>query len=275
MMSPLKSLLVHLDGTARAETRLRLALQLAGDCDARVSALFAVAPLYPPVLPMPGGAALPLAGKIDLDHRIKAMGAFERARGGSKQACEWLELAGEPVTATFARRALSADLLFLGQRDPGDAQGFDVPADFVESVLIDGGRPALVIPYAGAANIAPKTVLIAWKSTREAAHAVTAALHFLRGAKQVHLVDHDDDETQAAPVQVREYLRRHGVAQVHEQARLSERHAGEDLLSLAADCGAEMIVMGCYGHSRARELVLGGATRTLLQSMTVPVLMAH
>jgi nucleotide-binding universal stress UspA family protein len=76
-------------------------------------------------------------------------------------------------------------------------------------------------------------------------------------------------------VQVRDYLQLHGISKIHEQRRLSERNSGEDLLSLAADCGADMIVMGCYGHSRARELVLGGATRTVLDSMTVPVLMAH
>lgn len=275
MTSPLESFLVHLDGTARAATRLQLAHQLAAVRRARVSALFAVAPLYPPVLPMPGGGLASLPAKIDLEHRMHAMGAFERTRNAGAPSCEWLELSGEPVTEAFARRALTADLLFLGQRDPADAQGFDVPADFVESVLIESGRPALVIPYTGAASPSPATVLLAWKPTREAAHAVSAALPFLHRATQVHLVDQDGDETQSAPVQVREYLRLHGISKVHEHARLSERHAGDDLLSMAADCGADMIVMGCYGHSRARELVLGGATRTVLKSMTVPVLMAH
>jgi nucleotide-binding universal stress UspA family protein len=104
---------------------------------------------------------------------------------------------------------------------------------------------------------------------------VTAALPFLRGASSVHLVEEDGDSTQAAPVQIREYLRLHGVSRVHEQARFSEHRAGEQLLSLAEDCRAGMIVMGCYGHSRARELVLGGVTRTVLESMKVPVLMAH
>jgi len=91
----------------------------------------------------------------------------------------------------------------------------------------------------------------------------------------VHLIEEGRDETQSAPGQVLDYLRLHGVTRVHQQLRLPERHAGEELLSRAADCGAGMIVMGCYGHSRARELVLGGATRTVLDSTTVPVLMAH
>jgi len=276
MTTPAKSILVHLDGSARAEVRLDLAHRFATACEAQVSALFAVVPHYLPLLPLAGGVpSMPMGGQVDLDHRMHAMGMFERARAAGARPCQWLELNGEPVIETFSRRALTADLLFLGQRDPGDPEGFDVPADFVASVLIDSGRPALVVPYAGVASVAPRTVLLAWKPTRECASAVTAALPFLEGARQVHLLDEDGVETQPAPADVREYLGLHGISRVHEHARLSGRHAGEDLLSCAADCGAEMIVMGCYGHSRARELILGGATRTVLDSMTVPVLMAH
>ena len=276
MPTPIQSLLVHLDGTARAGLRLALAHRFAARCQARVSALFAVTPRHLPALPLAAGVQATTArGQIDLDHRLHAMAAFERARAESRQPCEWLELSGEPVIDAFARRALASDLMFLGQRDPDDASGFDVPADFVESVLIGSGRPGLVIPCKGPATIAPTTVLLAWKPTRECASALTAALPFLRGATQVHLIEEGRDETQSAPGQVLDYLRLHGVTRVHQQLRLPERHAGEELLSRAADCGAGMIVMGCYGHSRARELVLGGATRTVLDSTTVPVLMAH
>jgi len=276
MTTPAKSLLVHLDGSARAEVRLALAHRFAAASNARVSALFAVAPRYLPFLPLAGGPpSMPMRGQVDLDHRMHAMGMFERARTASAQPCQWLELNGEPVIETFSRRALTADLLFLGQRDPGDPEGFDVPADFVASVLIGSGRPAFVVPYAGVASVAPKSVLLAWKATRECASAATAALAFLKGASQVHLVAEHGDESQSASADVRGYLALHGISRVHEHARISGRHAGDDLLSCAADCGAELIVMGCYGHSRARELVLGGATRTVLDSMTMPVLMAH
>jgi len=278
MKSPFKSLLVHLDGTARAETRLRLAHQIARAHQAKLSALFAVAPCYQPLLPLAGGVPpLPLGSSVDLQHRIHAMAVFERTRDAGAPESEWLELGGEPVIRTFARRALASDLLVLGQRDPTDATGFDVPADFVEHVIIDSGKPALVIPYAGEATATPQCVLVAWKPTREAARAVNAALPFLQGAREVHLVcaDEDGDYAQPVPLQVPEYLRLHGIARVRERRWLSERDAGGELLTLAADAGAEMIVMGCYGHSRARELILGGATRTVLESMTMPVLMAH
>jgi len=215
MASSLTSLLVHLDGTVRAEVRLELARQFAAQRAARVSALFAVVPRFLSILPLAGGVpSVPTRGEVDPNHRMRAMDVFS-------------------------------------------------------------GRPALILPYAGSASVTPSTVLIAWKSTRECARALTAALPFLQGATRVHLVDADGDETQPARGDVREYLRLHGIAKVKEHAKLSERRAGEDLLSCAADCGAEMMVMGCYGHSRARELVLGGATRTVLESMTLPVLMAH
>ena len=277
-MSALRSILVHLDGTARAETRLRLAHQLAGAHQAALTALFAVAPRYLPLLPLAGGVpSIPEPAKIDPDHRAHALAVFERTRGAGAPESEWHELSGAPVIETFARRALGSDLLVLGQRDPVDAKGFDVPGDFVESVIIDSGKPALVVPYVGEATATPQAVLVAWKPTREAARALTAALPFLRGAREVHLVcaDEDADYTQPVPLQIPKYLRLHGVEGVREHRWLTDRDAGNELLTLAADTGAEMIVMGCYGHSRARELVLGGATRTVLQSMTAPVLMAH
>lgn len=276
METSIKSLLVHMDGTAAAGTRLNLARQLATTCHARVSALFAVAPRYLSVLPLiPGMPSMPSGAPIDPNHRLLALSAFEQASSGNAPPSEWMELTGEPVVETFSRRALSADLLFLGQRDPDDVSGYDVPADFVESVLIDSGRPAFIVPHAGPASIAPKIVLVAWKPTRECARAVTGALPFLRSASKVFLIEEGDDPTQAAPVEVREYLRLHGIVNVHQKANLPEHRAGEALLSVAAECDAEMIVMGCYGHSRARELVLGGVTRTVLDSTRLPVLMAH
>ena len=277
-MNALRSLLVHLDGTARAETRLRLAHQLAGTHAAALTALFAVTPRYLPLLPLAGGVPpMPMPPDVDPDHRAHARALFDRARDAGAATCHWEELSGEPVRETFARRALLTDLLVLGQRHPTDAAGFDVPADFVESVLIDSGRPALVVPYAGEATAGPQTVLVAWKPTRESARAVTGALPFLQRAKRVHAVcaEARGGEANEALARLGQYLRLHGVEALHEHRGLPGGDAGNRLLSLAADVDADMLVMGCYGHSRARELVLGGATHTVLESMTLPVLMAH
>ncbi|VTU30976.1 Universal stress protein family protein [Variovorax sp. PBL-H6] len=274
----IRSILVHLDGSTHAEARLHLGHQLAQLHDAVLTALFAVTPQYLPLLPLEGDSlASRMAGRIDPGHRAHAHELVERARSWGKVSVEWLELSGEPVIPSFARRAMSADLLVLGQRDPADAAAFDVPGDFAEAVIIDGGRPAVVVPFAGSATPQPKTVLVAWKSTPECARALAASLPLLRAASKVHLVCASDnvDEGFPAPVKLIPYLHLHGIDHVHEHRRLDDSGAGREILALASETAADLIVMGCYGHTRARELVLGGASRIVLDSMRVPVLMAH
>jgi nucleotide-binding universal stress UspA family protein len=274
----IRSILVHLDGGTHAEARLQFAHQLARLHDAVLTTLFAVTPQYLPLLPLEGDTlASRMAGRIDPGHRAHARELVERARSWGPVAIEWLELNGEPVIRSFAHRALSADLLVLGQRDPRDATAFDVPGDFAEAVIIDGGRPALVVPFAGSAMPQPKTVLVAWKPTPECARALTASLPILRVASKVHLVCASDniDEGFPAPVELIPYLHLHGIDHVHEHRRLDESGAGREILALASETAADLVVMGCYGHTRARELVLGGASRVVLDSMRVPVLMAH
>jgi nucleotide-binding universal stress UspA family protein len=165
----------------------------------------------------------------------------------------------------------------LGQHDATDPLTVGIPSDFVPSVLLASGRPALVLPYVDIGTTFGQQVLIAWKPTRESAHAVTAAIPFLRHARRIHLTIADERgaiaEQSAA---LEDYLRLHGVqAPIQRHAPVLAETPGDGLLSLAADVGADLLVMGCYGHSRARELVLGGASRTVLKSMTLPVLMAH
>ncbi len=275
-MSTFQSLLVHLDGTARAATRLDWALQLAMPWHARVSALFAVERSHLPLLPVgPGIPPLPPDIRMEADHRRQALAVYDQSCVLSGQPCEWLDSDGAPVIDTFTQRALLADLLFLGQGDPNDRESADVPGDFVESVIIGSGRPALVVPHAGEFARSADIVLLAWKPTRECARALAAAIPFLQGAHHIHLVEEDGDALQPVPVKVRDYLHLHGIDRVHEHARIAQQDAGEQLLSIASDCDADLLVMGCYGHSRARELLLGGATRTILDSMTLPALMAH
>lgn len=278
-MNTLDSILVHLDGTTRAETRLRFAHRLAQAHESALTALFAVAPPVLPALALPGGLpAMPMRGPVDPDHRARALAMFERALQGSAVRSDWQELRGEPVTDTFVRRALTADLMVLGQRDPFDATGFDVPGDFVEAALLGSGKPALIVPFAGEPSAELETVLVAWRFTREAANALATAAPVLRKAKQVHLVCATEEgagDPAPAMAAVRNCLLTHGVGRVQEHRSLEARYPGQALLSLAGEVGADLIVMGCYGHSRARELVLGGVTRTVLESATLPVWMAH
>jgi nucleotide-binding universal stress UspA family protein len=273
------SILVHLDGSPRAAVRLRLAHSLADIHHATLSAVFAVASRYARLaMPLVGGAAsAPGPAEIDMAHRDNAKALFESTVSKGTASSSWHELSGEAPIPGFVQRALLSDLVVLGQRDPVDEAAFDIPADFVESVIIDSGRPVLVVPYAGEARADPHTVLVAWNGTRESAHALTAALPLLARARKIYLACSAANivDTHHAFTQVRQYLSAHRIGPVEDQPSIDAGNAGSDLLSLASDAGAELLVMGCYGHSRARELVLGGASRVVLQSMTLPVLMAH
>jgi nucleotide-binding universal stress UspA family protein len=169
--------------------------------------------------------------------------------------------------------ALCADLLLLGQYDRANRYTGVLP-DFAPWVVTGSGKPAIVVPYIGARAASFGNVLVAWKSTRESAHALGAAMPLLQRAQRVGVAV-DLETTAAQKDLLQSYLRHHGVQVTYHVLPSGTTTAGEAILSTAADVGADLIVMGCYGHSRAREFVLGGATRTVLGSMTVPVLMAH
>lgn len=275
-MTTPKSILVHLDSSARTATRVELARQLAETFGAQVTGMpctLSALVRYPSALE---GAAEAMAIMLALDKqsRDKAYATF-MAAGGDSPHMHWAEPMSDAPWG-FGRRALYADLLILGQRDGDNAYDGELPAEFVSTVLVESGRPALVLPYITTGSVDPvgRTVLVAWKETREAARAVSAALPWLQGAARVHAVCYGDEaESQLRSLQ--DYLNSHGVTATMQAGVQGEGDAGAQLLSLAADVGADLLVMGCYGHSRAREWVLGGVTRTILQSMTLPVLMSH
>jgi nucleotide-binding universal stress UspA family protein len=279
-MSKLRSTLLHIDASPRSMQRLALAHALAVRYGAQVTALYASTPTalsLPFVMGQGAAEMLPMLQQLDIDHRDNIKALFDRAESDTTTPFLWNELNEAPLIPGFARRALCADLLVLGQHDASDLLAVGVPSDFVPSVLIASGRPALVVPYVDLGTTFGEEVLIAWKPTRECAHAVSAAIAFLQRARRIHLTIADDVDAIADQFRALEdYLRLHDVtAPIERRATVPSGEPGEGLLSLAADVGADLLVMGCYGHSRTRELVLGGATRTVLQSMTLPVLMAH
>jgi nucleotide-binding universal stress UspA family protein len=284
-MSPVKSILVHLDAEPTAAERLRIGWQIGERLDASVTALHAV---MPALLQNPTAFAVaaspeiaPLLAEYDSERRRAARALFDAAAVG-QQRLHWREAHDEPTRA-FVRAALYSDLLVLGQHRPRSRGDADLPADFVPSVLLGSGKPALVLPHIGPPPTLGSVVLLAWKETREAARALAASLPLLQGSREVHVALWDDADVPADAVDpaggagaaVLAFLRLHGVAAtLHRQAGPAQ-DVGNRLLSMASDVAADLLVMGCYGHGRAREWALGGATRTVLASMTVPVLMAH
>ena len=273
MQTP-KSILLHLDSSARTAKRIAVARQLAETFDAQVTGVPCTMPalMQYPFAMEAGGDVIAVMTQLDADRRNAMHAQFVAASAGSA-AMHWTEPMKDAPWG-IAQRALYADLLVLGQRDPDDPQGAELPADFVPGLLVDSGRPALVLPYAGPVAPIGRKVMLAWKPSPESARAVAAALPWLRSAKVVHAVGFGDG-ADAALQSLREYLARQGVSVELHAAGAEQGDAGDLLLSRAADLDADLLVMGCYGHSRSREWLLGGATRTVLQSMTLPVLMSH
>ena len=191
---------------------------------------------------------------------------------------EW-RLIPEGPEADPAVHARYIDLTILGQLDPdrGEAEIIDRRP---EQVALASGHPVLVVPYAGRFENVGRRVVVGWSATREAARAVNDAMPLLMAADVVNVLTIDAHEAPrghgALPgADISLHLARHGVKATIEQTVSGDLSVGDTLLSRAADLGADLLVMGAYGHSRLRELLLGGATRTLLRSMTLPVLMSH
>jgi nucleotide-binding universal stress UspA family protein len=273
---PMKSLLVHIDGSPRCTARLGLAIALSQGHDAHLTALFAGTP---PLLGMPysfagGPDMVQILQDLHLERRAKARAAFQALAAGTQ--AEWAELGAMPLFPGFAGQALFADLMVFGQHDPDDAEG-DTPADFVSSMMLTTGRPALVVPHSGTFETAGTRALVAWKPSAESARALSASLPLLRLATEVTVIEwgHEPDPAEQQALHIERYLELHGVKARFERHPDEPSDIGELLLSEAADLGADLLVMGCYAHHRAREMVLGGVTRTILASMTLPVLMSH
>ncbi|MBN9370484.1 universal stress protein [Hydrogenophaga sp. YM1] len=275
---PLKQILVHMDADERSLERLRIARQLAHAHGAVLDALYA-ASLVPLAMPYPelGENAASLLQR-ELQRCAQARAAFERDMRRPDGTATWSELTVFPLIEGFAEQALFADLLVLGQHDPGRQHAPDVPPDFVEGVLAASGRPALVVPYTGQFEALPRCIAIAWKPGREAMRAVIAALPLLQRAERVHVLGWGAEPgplVQGPRLDLRGWLRLHGVSVQWHREDQEPADLGEVLLSRVCDLSADLLVMGCYGHARVREWVLGGVSRTVLGSMTLPVLMSH
>ena len=173
--------------------------------------------------------------------------------------------------------ARAADLVIASQSDDAwfNSDMLDVP----DRLATDSGRPVLIIPNKPRAPFSTKRILVAWNGRREATRAVFDAMPLLKGADEVKVIwiapDTDSDAAGDLPgVALCAALSRHGI-KVEQASIVAKFSAEETLLFEATKFGWDLLVMGCYGHSRLREFVLGGATRHVLANTTIPVLMSH
>jgi nucleotide-binding universal stress UspA family protein len=175
----------------------------------------------------------------------------------------------------FAHIARRFDLSVVAQARPES----DGPESLIaEQALFDSGRPVLVVPYIQTAPFKADRVLLCWDGSRTAARAAADALPFLTRAKaiEIFIVETGKLKSDEIPgADIAGHLARHDLTVSVERTVAGDTDVASVILSHAADVGADMLVMGGYGHSRLREFILGGATRTILRSMTVPTLMSH
>jgi nucleotide-binding universal stress UspA family protein len=269
------SLLLHLDPGRRVDHCFEVAARLARRFEAHLTAL--ATPFDTSSLP----DAVADPHDIERPRRLaaEAVARFEdQARRFGLHSFEGVVAPGDAGDALIARGRLN-DLVILGQADPARPD-HGAQASLVARVVLDGAPPTLVVPYAGRPAEIGSHVLVGWSDSRPAARAIAAAMPLLRAARRVTLMHvmgttaWRDPAVAAHLDEAVRWLARHGV-QAHPAIEPSGVDPGDALLSRAADLDVDLVVMGAWSHSRLVERLRGGVTRTMLGSMTAPVLMAH
>jgi nucleotide-binding universal stress UspA family protein len=276
-----KTILVHVDQSEHNAARVRIAAKIAIAENAHLV-----------------GAAMPGISRfiyqdraIDLNRTVvsthvdalregatKALNEFETIAGQmGVLSCEMRLVIDEPE-AGLCLQARYSDLVVVGQADPEESTS-RVIADLPEFVVLNCARPVLIVPYAGKFETVGSNVLVAWDGSMEATRAVTNAIPLLKHAKNVAVVlfntsKRSDVHGEQPGADIALFLARHDI-KVEVLQQRTNIDIGNALLSLTVDHSSDMIVMGCYGHTRFREVLLGGVTMTILKTMTVPVMMSH
>lgn len=275
----IKDILVQLDSAAAAGPRLELACELALRFEAHLTGLYVDPELILPAFAeVPAGPMLIDSLEKEIDERARAAQAsFEAVRERTGVSAEWRRVQGY-APGCVVSHARYADLVIVGQG--GDEDPLSLCDGVADTVLMESGRPVMVVPWIGVSAKPGRRVMVAWNASREATRALHDALPFLEAAESVEVVTvnpakADEYEGDVPGVYICAHLARHGVKARAHRIEAADIDAGNLLLSRTADEGADLLVIGGYGHSRLRELVLGGATRELLAHMTLPVLLSH
>jgi nucleotide-binding universal stress UspA family protein len=275
----IKDIVVNLSVGEKAGPAGDYAISVAAAFDAHLAG---VAFLYDPIMPVSGAGYIP-ADVIATQER-DSQEATRSALDGFTAACRRAGIAAEQLTLStsfagvgeqFGRIARRFDLSIVGQAEPETSEVEEIVA---ESALFESGRPLIMVPYIQKAPLKLDRVMVCWDGGRAAARAIADAMPLLRRAGHVDVVIVTDergkrDQIEGADMGV--HLARHGLNVEVTRTALGDIDVADVILSRAADMSTDFIVMGGYGHSRLREFVLGGVTRSILRSMTVPVLMSH
>lgn len=264
-----KNLLVHLDSAPRTAERLSLAIDLAKQNGARLVGVFAEVD----------------SGLLGRSAEDEVTAAYEAAKADfeAKTAAAGVQAVlrslvhgnHHQVNQRVIEAARRSDLSVLGQFDK-DAKDSRAPADLVEQVVVNAGRPALVVPYVGSFKSIGKRVLIAWNGGRESARAANDALALMQGADQVTVMAMNPQGMPPLDGSgLCDHLSCHGITAERELLEVKDIGVADYVLSHCTDMGADLLVMGAFGHYGFPHMLRGGVTRDLLNQLTVPVLLSH
>lgn len=277
-----KTILVCLNETSRIAALGDAAAMIAGSSGAHVRGLYVVpaAQIYPST----GFEAVP---QVFEGHQTffrknlePARQAFEARMNEAGLSSEFLSVDGRSplISDEIINHGKTADLIILGVPATSDVSGVEV--DCAERVIVGAGRPVLMLPREGGRALDLSSAIIGWDGGREAARAVFDALPLLRAASSVQIVCVDPaEEPRVTPAdpgrRLSQALSRHGITAEPRAIKSGPANAGRALLNYAAEHQAGFLVMGAYSHSRLREFMFGGATKSVLADMDRPVLMSH
>ena len=276
-----KSIVVHVDHSDACRQRVALAIELAQSQQAHLTGVATTGVSNHPY----GGGSNAVgmyyeAATTELREIAKlAVESFKRQVAQAGLHSAECRIATEEANAALTLKGHYADLVVLSQSNP-DIRGVAAASVLPQHVLLHVARPVLLVPYAGKFSHIGQQVMVAWDSGRESSRAVADALPILKLAAKVHVIVFNgkkgspDGHGPHPGTEIALYLSRHGV-KVEVSEEETSIDIGSALLSRMSDYGSDMLVMGGYGHSRFRETILGGITRTILEHMTVPVLMSH
>jgi nucleotide-binding universal stress UspA family protein len=274
----IRDILDNLAVGGKKDVAARYAISVARLMDAHLTGVaFAHEPVVPGTIFDGVSASIVASYRAETGAAAKAATEnFEKAARGAAVETESRVFSStvEGAAEAFGRLARRYDLSIVGQAEP------DAPLDglIIEAALFDSGRPVLVVPYIQTEGIKLDRVLLCWDGSRNAARAFGDAMPLLERSGNIELItiaNKDDNRDEISGADMAHHLARHRLRVELKRIVSVDGDVGATILSHAADMSADLIVMGGYGHSRLREFVLGGATRTMLSSMTVPTLMSH
>lgn len=275
----IKDMLVLVDQTKSDSPTARVAVDLARRAGAHLTGVsLAIDPMVPAMVTAPVPVEFAEHARIEaLDAAKEAAGTFATAArlAGIPSETRVIEVLMGGAPETFLAQCRLTDLVVIGQDDPDKPE--PLRDMILEAALMEGGAPLLVVPYILRDPLKLNRVMIAWDGSKTAARAVRAALPVLSLAGKVGVVMIGGALEQPGEpgADVATWLARHGISVEIQHVPAPETSVADALLNHASDNGYDLIVMGGYGHSRMREFLFGGATRDILSTMTVPVIMVH